>query len=151
MAFWQIITLLLSGGLLGAGGTIAGTIIQNQSEEHRAKRKREEEIADRKFNLKREAYFEALKEFNQSGLSRFSGIGDRPLTPEEISNRNAAMTLFDMYAPNHIKSKAALVIRNFHQDLPQNPQERQTFNDKVINDLRELTEEVKKDLGFDIS
>lgn len=142
------IALLVSGGILTAGGTLLGTLLQNKSEEKRAKIKRTEDILDRNFNLKKEAYFQALKEFNESALARFSGIGNRALTPEELTRRNAAMTLFDMYAPDNIKSHAAVVMHLLQISIPTELTERMDFEEKLLNEIKKLSLEIRKDLGI---
>lgn len=146
MNFWQIFGLLVSGGLLSTLGGFAQSMWSERGQNHRATQRRTEELADRKFELKREAYTEALKEFNFSALVKFNGGGDRALSLDEALRRNSAITLFDMYAPDSIKTKAALIMHLFQKDLAKDAQERKNDNDRLVYEMQQLSDLIKKDL-----
>lgn len=146
-ALGVVVTLLLTGGVLGAGASLLGTILQNRAEAKRAKIRRAEEVADRKLNLKRGAYTEALKEFNYSAVLRFNNVGNRNINTEELLRVNNAMTLFDMYAPDEIKILSVAVIRFLKTDLPATEPELGQFKASLMEAIRKLSFEVRKDLG----
>lgn len=144
MDFNYALGLLISGGIIGALGTLGGALLQMRGEADRARMRRVQELSDRQYNLKREAYLEALKEFNFSALTY--GSGDRELTMEETLRRNSAMTLFDMHAPDHVKALAARVMHIFQMDIPDVGGAKEAYRRDLINEMRALSESIRKDL-----
>jgi len=147
--FAQVMSLLIAGGILGAGGGIVGVLLQNKNEKELEKKRRIEKIADRDFDLKREAYTQALKVFNEAVVLHISAGRERSINTEEFLRANEAMTLLDIYGSNTIKVLAASIMAFLQQDIPTVQGASEAFQKDVVNKMRALTEAIKEDLRID--
>ncbi len=148
MNFLQNIGLLVTGGALTVIGGIVSTLMTNSHEKKKMEQLREEAIADRNFTLKKDAFCAALEEFNFGGLAQANQIGNRVLSEVEARSRNRAMTLFDIFAPESVREKAAKVL--YLLSRPNEKQsEHQLYIGKLVEAQKELTKEIKRDLGID--
>lgn len=145
---WAALLGALVGSLTTAIFTSNQLKEQFKHENELAVTQREHEIEDRNFNLKREAYIEGIKEFNHQGLLKFTGTGDRTLSEEETRRRMSAVTLFTFYAPDEIRTQAAQLMRTFQENVPADEVAKIQFNLRLTNELRALSDALKRNLGL---
>lgn len=135
-----LIKVGLVGALIAAIGRVIVQVLKNRDAKEARVHNRNNQIADRQLQSRRDAYNTLLEEMSSSMMHQLSGVGDRPLSSEEFQKRIRMMRDIDLYGSAEVKALSANVAQFLKRDITQDE------HPKLIEAMQRMSARMREEL-----
>jgi hypothetical protein len=142
MSGWQILGLLVTGGVIGEGlFDLLRAGMQESAKDRRTNKMQQDRVADRKRDMKRKAYQEMLDLMHYTSMRRLMGQINYAITDDELKNRMKIFNAVDIHGSSEVKGLAARLFDFFSKkDLNKDQHE------PMIKAMEDLTQKVREEV-----